>query len=80
MLTDFVKATVVGVPADDIQHNLFTCSNGEYILQTQVCDGNIQCRDGTDEQDCGKSEISMSSVEMAQMKRTVVSLRYQCPV
>ena len=37
--------------------NLFRCSNGQCIWYFYRCDGNRECNDGTDEDDCGSDII-----------------------
>jgi len=32
--------------------NLFTCANGECVLQAWTCDGDMDCEDGSDEEGC----------------------------
>ncbi|XP_052863350.1 basement membrane-specific heparan sulfate proteoglycan core protein [Anopheles cruzii] len=34
--------------------NEATCSNGDCILKTQICDGNRDCQDGSDETSCSR--------------------------
>lgn len=36
---------------------VFECLNGECILQTRFCDGNYDCKDGSDENFCGKAVV-----------------------
>ena len=33
---------------------VFTCQDGEQIVQTSVCDGTANCMNGEDEQGCGR--------------------------
>ena len=36
------------------QSGAFRCSNGQCILSSDRCDGNLDCTDGSDETGCGK--------------------------
>ncbi len=38
----------------EVRKNLYQCGNGEYIQWLRVCDGNVDCHDGTDESNCSQ--------------------------
>lgn len=42
--------------------NTFTCKNGDVICDIHKCDGEKQCSDGSDEDECGEYGASMCSV------------------
>ena len=37
--------------------NQFTCNNGHCVPSTARCNGNNECKDGSDESNCGNLEI-----------------------
>ena len=39
---------------------LFTCGSGECIQATYACDGNHDCRDNSDEDNCPQRELCLS--------------------
>lgn len=39
---------------DCLSENVFECQSGSCILQERFCDGNYDCKDGSDENFCGK--------------------------
>ena len=36
----------------------FTCDGGECVLKDWVCDGTVDCKDGSDERSCGKRQFT----------------------
>ena len=49
---DFVYSTFAKTENTPIDKSLFECGNGELIQQIRVCDGNKECKDGSDERNC----------------------------
>nr|XP_046247889.1 low-density lipoprotein receptor-like [Scatophagus argus] len=54
----------------------FTCSDGLCISRQSVCDGHTDCKDGSDEQHCGRPWCEKD--EFACRSRRCVSLRLLC--
>ena len=51
------------VPTNNCNKDQAICKNGECIAREYVCDGDYDCTDASDEQDCGKRYV-LSVVEI----------------
>ena len=49
-----VNVSRIGLPEVPCPAYLFTCKNGECIHPALTCDGSHDCKDGSDERQCGK--------------------------
>ncbi len=54
VLSTALKNMVLEPASSSVSPNLFECSNLEYIQLTRVCDGRLDCLDGSDENNCCK--------------------------
>ncbi len=48
---------VITVPqsGQNVSDDMFECDNGEYVHRISICDGMLDCHDGSDEHQCGQS-------------------------
>ena len=53
MSHNYVAGTVTPVPPSCAVSN-FTCDNGECVDENDRCDGEDDCEDNSDENNCGK--------------------------
>lgn len=47
-----MKSAVKILPSADVNKNLFVCNDEELIQVVYVCDGRLDCSDGSDEYNC----------------------------
>lgn len=51
------EAVPTAAPPPSCSPREFTCSDGSCVHEQSICDGNRDCRDGSDEVDCGKCQL-----------------------
>lgn len=54
-LTRFILAVTYKPSTEACQYDEATCGNGQCIPKSAVCDRNIDCDDGSDEDTCGQN-------------------------
>jgi hypothetical protein len=56
LIVTVVAESVVNLSTSCPNDSDFQCFNGKCLSQTKVCDGKQDCKDGSDEDNCGKFE------------------------